>query len=634
MYITPFLAYISALISNALLIVYLLRQKASYFKDVKRYFVATHLAFVMLIFSEAFRSWFPSEATALYTFKIGVSACVFGAAAMGLSAAILYKRVKLGPRKVFHTLDAIRNPFALINYGFLLAVLILTWALTPFQMKQMIDLISGELIYIPKLELWYSIGLFLIVVSLFAFPCLLLFLLSRRTKAGKTVKALTGFGICWASVGVSTFSFNIILWPMGFDVIWIGYLISTVFFGVIVHLFRKTTVLESLFEEAYISGDLLREGEVAVMLYTPAVDKMKVFSEYIREGLESGDMVNYAYPDEESETVRAKLKEYGINVEKYERNGALKLTSLTEYYLPDGNFDKEKVIKKELEERAEAKRKGYKHFREIEDAGNFSFLNGQWQKYIDYWDDPRWGSSGTGVGVLYESFIMELTAVNVESMSEAETTEILKAFGGGHIAPTKLIDLIEYSDAFSKSVGLTHQQMLGRKVLLEFDPASTYEKVIEDLVKESLANVEPTLIFAPRGSVIHATLAKQPVKFFLTSGTSVPKILSENEVLLPANNPPLILDSCDKVLKSYPHGDVCLVFDIFSDLLMSVGFEKTYKFVQYVLEMLYSERVTAVFLLNSTAHDPKIVSSLRGLFANRIAYKKEGMQVLRLPKFE
>jgi len=628
MYIIQFLAYIGALVSNSLLMCFLLRQKASYFRDVKRYFVATHLAFVLLILTDAFRNWFPSEASVLYTFKVGVSACVSGVATMGLSAAILYKRVKLGPWKVFHAGDVLKSPFSLVHHGFLLAVLILTWALTPLQIEQMTDLISGEPIYVPVLEVWYTICLFLIVMSLFAYPCSLLFLLSRRVKAGKAVSALTGFGVCWAIVGVSTFGFNVVFWPMGFDVIWLGYLISTVSFGVIVYLFRETTLLESLFEEVYLPSGLVREGEAAVVLYTPSMDKMRVFSAFIREGVAKGDRIAYICPDEESSLVRSNLATYGIDVNKYERDGTLFMKSLSEFFKPDGNFDKEGPIEFLLNRRDDARRRGC-NVREIEDIGDFSFLKGQWRKYLDYWNDPRWGAL-PGVGIVWEPFIMELIAVDVEEMSEAKVADVLKAFGGGSVAQARLINLIAHVDAFSKSVGLTHQQMLGRKVLLEFDPACAYEKAIEDFVKESLANVEPVLVFTPRGSVIHNTLANQPVKFFLTSRTSVPEILSEKEVLLPTNNPPLILDSFDKILEAHPQGAVSLVFDIFSELLTSAGFEKTYKFIQYALEMLYSERVTAVFLLNSPAHDPKIVSSLRGLFPNRIAYGKEGMQAFRL----
>jgi len=125
-----------------------------------------------------------------------------------------------------------------------------------------------------------------------------------------------------------------------------------------------------------------REGELAILTYTSVADKIRVFSAFIREGLENGDAVWYAYPDEESETVRAKLKEHGIDVEKYEKDDTLYMDSLSEYFTPNGKFDPEKAITNGLNWWAETKRKGYKHARSIEDVGDFSFVNGQWQKWI------------------------------------------------------------------------------------------------------------------------------------------------------------------------------------------------------------------------------------------------------------
>jgi len=63
----------------------------------------------------------------------------------------------------------------------------------------------------------------------------------------------------------------------------------------------------------------MKEGEVAVITYTSAADKMKIFSAFILEGLENGDRVKYVYPSEESETVRAKLEEHGIDVKRYKK---------------------------------------------------------------------------------------------------------------------------------------------------------------------------------------------------------------------------------------------------------------------------------------------------------------------------
>ena len=373
----------------------------------------------------------------------------------------------------------------------------------------------------------------------------------------------------------------------------------------------------------------MRAGEVAVATYTPAADKMKVFAAYIREGIERGDWIFYLYLDEEREIVRVKLKEHGIDVEKNERDGALYMKSLSEFLIPDGSFDKEKAIQFVLDRREEAKRKGF-DVRDIEDVGDFSFLNGQWQTYIDYWDDPRWGVP-SGVGVLYEPFIMELTTINVGSMSEAQATEILKAFGGGKHPRTRFIDLLEYADVFSKRIGMSHEKLLGRKFLLEFDPTSNYERIVEDFAREALANLEPIYIFTPSISAIRASLAEQrAAKFFLMSvSTSIPESISENEIVLPANNTALVLDSINKILETYTEENVFLVFDNLSRLIELVGFDKAYKFLLYMTDMLSSKRTTALFLLNKSAHEPQVVSRIRGLFHNLLTYDKDQIKIVK-----
>jgi len=382
------------------------------------------------------------------------------------------------------------------------------------------------------------------------------------------------------------------------------------------------------------------EGESAILTYISATDKMKVFSTFMREGLENGDAVSYVYPDEESKTVRAKLTEHGIDVEKHEKDGALHLRSLREYFISNGKLNYEKAVIDGLNWWAEAKGKGYSHVRDISDLGDFSFFNGQWQKYVTcHWLDPRWDDpnvsewvvSKRAVGVVYEPFIMEITAINVERMTEKQVNELLKSFGKGSFARAKFIDLLEHVNVFARSIGLDHERLVGRKILLEFDPASNYEKVVDSLAKESMANVEPLFVFASSASSIHAGLAEQPtIKFFLTSiSTSTPKSSSENAVILPAKNTPLILDSLSKILETYVDANVCFVFDILSDLLISMGPEKTSTFLRHALDMLSSEKVTSLFLLNTSAHQTEVVSSLRNLFSNQLTYDKNGLEVVK-----
>ncbi len=171
---------------------------------------------------------------------------------------------------------------------------------------------------------------------------------------------------------------------------------------------------------------------------------------------------------------------------------------------------------------------------------------------------------------------------------------------------------------------------------MEFDPASNYEKAIHDFASEALANLEPVVIFSRRGSTIHSSLRNQKaVKFFcLTQQVSVPKEFSENEMLLPSNDISLMLDVFDKTLKAHREGIVNVVFDSLSDLILSVGFEKTYRFVRYAVEMLASPKTTVLFLLNQNAHDSKVTSSMRGLFSDQMSIGKEGIQTVKLSKVE
>jgi len=239
-----------------------------------------------------------------------------------------------------------------------------------------------------------------------------------------------------------------------------------------------------------------------------------------------------------------------------------------------------------------------------------------------------------GCFILFFGYMMpkriERMLVGRAIMSEESVRTFVEEFFVHPVAPT----IRTQPHAFSKTLGLNHQEMVGRIILLEFDPASRYEKAIQDFATEALANLEPIVIFTRRGSAIHSPLSQQKaVKFFcLTQQVSVPKEFSENEMLLPSNDTSLMLDIFDKTLKAHPQGNINVVFDSLSDLVLSIGFEKTYRFIRYAVEMLASPRNTVLFLLNRSAHDPKVESSLIGLFSDQILFGKDGIKTVRLPK--
>jgi hypothetical protein len=253
------------------------------------------------------------------------------------------------------------------------------------------------------------------------------------------------------------------------------------------------------------------------------------------------------------------------------------------------------------------------------------------------WEDPNvseWVLPGAEeqLGVVMNPFVMDITAFNVERVTERQVAEFLRVLTEGSTVPTfAFIDLMEFRNSFSRSIGLNHEQLIGRRILLEFDPVSNYEKVVESLAKENIAHVQPIFVFTSTTSPIHTHLAKQrSIKFFLTSfSTSTPKSASENTVLLPAKNTPLILDAINKVLETYADANVCFVFDILSELLTTVGRERTFNFLRYALDMLSSKKITSFFLLNTGAHQTEVVSRLRNLFSNQLTYSKNGLKIVK-----
>jgi hypothetical protein len=387
----------------------------------------------------------------------------------------------------------------------------------------------------------------------------------------------------------------------------------------VTHYFKQSTALGSLGDAIHPSLHLT-EGEHLVVFYSSKVDKWRLFSAYIRQGLRNGDRVVYAYPNGDSEVVRKRLKEHRIDVEKREKNGSLVLVSISHVYMRNGVIDKGQLINFWNDLKMDTKKRGFKHERDLFDLGDLSFLGDQESNYFEYLREAN--------TQLMDPFLIELRAVNTENMNPKLVEEF-------KFLSTKSMDLLEYSDRFSKSIGVLHKHVVGRSMLVEFDPALNYEQAMQNFVLEASANAETVVIFTNKGSVIHTSLKKQASVNFLLL-TQLESTLKTDkhtgEILIPANNTSLLLDALSKTIKNHSEGNFNLVFDSLTSLILQVGFEKAYNFVRYALEMVSSIDGTAVFLFSPSAHDERVASSLRSLFCNQMVYGKEGLEIVKLPE--
>jgi len=168
------------------------------------------------------------------------------------------------------------------------------------------------------------------------------------------------------------------------------------------------------------------------------------------------------------------------------------------------------------------------------------------------------------------------------------------------------------SSKFSRQLGINHSMLRGRKILMEFDPSTDYEKSISDFAVESTFHQETTVVITGNSTPIRKAIEKHPhVAVNDDLGMKFSTILIE-----------------------YPERPLNIIFDSITSLVLKEAAEgagvNMFRFAENSLQVLAQPSTTALFLLNPSAHDSHEVSSLRGIFADQLAYGEQGLTVVKL----
>ncbi len=188
----------------------------------------------------------------------------------------------------------------------------------------------------------------------------------------------------------------------------------------------------------------------------------------------------------------------------------------------------------------------------------------------------------------------------------------------------ELVDLDE--------LDLDRCQNLGNRLLIEYEPTSDYEELVQKFVREFQANVEAVAIFTSAGSPIYRQFRDQRniSLFSFSTKTSSPARLSDEQVLLPERDTSLLLDAVDKLLQALSKKKIGIVFDVFTDIILSQGFEKAYGVLSSVVEMTESENASILVLINYDALEPRVLGAVQGLFRSQLRFNFEGLKVIKL----
>jgi CheY-like chemotaxis protein len=170
------------------------------------------------------------------------------------------------------------------------------------------------------------------------------------------------------------------------------------------------------------------------------------------------------------------------------------------------------------------------------------------------------------------------------------------------------------SSKFSKQLGLDHGRLRGKKILFEFDPQTEYERSIDDFAVESAFHEETTVVITQNGNPVGRGFAKN------------------RDVVLMDLDPRIKFSA---ILKEHSEGPLNIVFDSVTGLALGEkngddGNRTMFRFTQNSLQILAQPRITALFLMNPSAHESREVASIRGMFCNQISYGPEGLSVVKL----
>jgi hypothetical protein len=594
------------MLADALMILSLVREPLPYFRSYRNRFVAIYLAFlgfpaqvlVMVLDSK-------DQVSLLFASQLIIIAAVIIATVWADTATRLYvypdqfrvKQALLMPRRPMNSL-----------YVLYLGLMILT-LIIGLGNPSSIDVNPGIMsFYLLEGSYYRAVAYgveFLVLAGILAiaftfYPFLLLVRLRSKLKDPDVRYALKVIASCFGATAMLLL-LSEALSSFGYTVIGLGNLGSMILLIAAVRAFRKPNFLKA-FLGVTPSLDKSLFGtstdQVAV-IYTGDQEKFGPISRYVSEGVAKGELVIYLHPEDES-TLREELAKRGVNVKQYLLKGTLRFLPLTSLYPREIPPDSLTIFESFQEIATDARTLGREGLRVIIDFGDYEGRS--LQKFLQHLTDTLWTDP-----THYMHVLMALDDSTFKGQETALATLRTKV-------PAMVLQ--ENIEVFSKTIGMSHSEMIGKKILLEYDPSSEYERVLRSILAEGASNFERLVVFSRRESPLYSAIGDQPglKTFILTSRVSYPKIENENRVLIPAYDSSLLLDSLNKTIEALAGASFVIVFDNVSHFIFTLGQERAYSLVRQALELMVSSKITAVFLLNVGAHDSRTVSTLEGLF--------------------
>jgi hypothetical protein len=466
--------------------------------------------------------------------------------------------------------------------------------------------IGGSTYFYYDYPAWFVGVSFLLLCSFIALPVLSFYRHSHLVREKTASMSIKIISICWVLFAVSLF-FQIaeggFLLPMSESV---GYVGDSLLFVLISFALREPTILARIITSGETVSQVIGSHSEAdtIVLYNTESDRKRLIETFIKDGLLTGQNMVCRVTKTEVPFYRAILN--GPELQTFSNGKPPVRIHPLEFSSSSQSAN--------VSERSSSQ-----NDRELVDLDELDLDRAR--EIID--------TLAASDGLSGQARIGRIWALNVEG-AQAGIHDLLIS----RSPKSRLIDLAKQQDSFSDLLSLKHDGILGNRLLLEYDPTSGYEEIVQKFVREFQANVEPVAIFTNAGSPLYRHFSGQRnVRLFsFSTKTSTPARLSDEQVLLPERDTSLLLDAVDKLLQANSRRRVGIVFEVFTYLILSLGFEKAYGVISSVVEMSESHAATILILINSEALEPRVLNGVRGLFQSQLRFNAEGLTTVRLEK--
>jgi hypothetical protein len=584
------------------MILVLAKDPLSYFQSYKNYFVAIYLIFLafpmgglvlILTSSSAFQR--------IGILAISTSGCLI-AIIWGYVATKLYVYPEtLSPKRFFSR--PLRPVF--LVYGLYLIPMILAliddWYGDAVSTASIKSSYPGDNVVLSASVISSTLVLIgIAVVTVFTvYPLVVLTRRRALVKDREVRRSLKIIALAFSVISITcVVGFGSL--PSGLNILGPSNLISVVLIIVAVQAFRKPTFLKTFLGvvPSLETSPSAKHYDQMILIHGTDDDKFSPIAKYIIEGMNLHERVIYFHEGDVS-LVSEGLSREGVDVTKMMLKGAIRILSLGSAYPTRGEFaDTPLQVIQELA--MEAKTLGNDGLRVVMDYDNFAAR--PLRKFVEHLMDSRWTSPDHHLHAL---MVLDSTAFRGEEASLAKLESRIRT-----------VDMAETKDTFSQAVGMPREKITGRKLLLQFDPQGDYERVLKSLLAETASNFERTVVFTRKDSPLYSLARRQPGTkiFVLTARVSYPKMESDNLFLLPTYDSSLILDALNRTIEAYSGTSYTIIFDNISHFIFTIGPDRTYSLVRQALELLITNEITAIFSMNSKAHDQKTVATFENMF--------------------